>query len=41
MRFVVDNSVVMRWLFGDGSPEDIEYAERILEILMGSYQFLC
>ena len=33
MRFVIDNSVVMRWLFGDGSLEDIEYAERILEIL--------
>lgn len=33
MRFVIDKSVVMRWLFGDGSPENIEYAERILEIL--------
>jgi len=33
MRFVIDNSVVMRWLFGDGSLGDIEYAERILEIL--------
>ena len=32
MRFVIDNSVVMRWLFGDGSLEDIGYPERILEI---------
>lgn len=33
MRFVLDNSVVMRWLFGDGAREDVDYAYRILEIL--------
>jgi hypothetical protein len=33
MHFVIDNSVVLLWLFGDRSLEDIEYAERILEIL--------
>lgn len=33
MRFVLDNSIVMRWLFGDGSPEDRDYAHRILEIM--------
>jgi len=33
MRFVVDNSVVMRWLFGDGANSDVEYAEKILGIL--------
>jgi predicted nucleic acid-binding protein len=31
MRFVVDNSVVMRWLFGDGSATDLKYAEEILQ----------
>jgi predicted nucleic acid-binding protein len=33
MHFVLDNSIVMRWLFGDGSPQDLEYAQRILEIM--------
>lgn len=33
MRFVIDNSVVMRWLFGDGTNADIDYAEKILGIL--------
>ncbi|MEQ1667862.1 MAG: type II toxin-antitoxin system VapC family toxin [Sulfuriferula sp.] len=30
MRFVLDNSVTMRWLFGDGSPDDQLYAKQIL-----------
>ena len=33
MRFVIDNSVVMRWLFGDRASADIDYAERILGIM--------
>ena len=33
MRFVLDNSVTMRWLFGDGSRDDLQYAERVLEFL--------
>lgn len=33
MRFVLDNSVVMRWLFGDGTQEAIKYSTRILEFL--------
>ena len=33
MRFVIDNSVVMRWLFGDGTRADIEYAGRILSLM--------
>lgn len=33
MHFVLDNSIVMRWLFGDGSPEDLDYAQRILELM--------
>lgn len=30
MNFVLDNSVVMRWYFGDGSASDLEYASRVL-----------
>ena len=33
MRFVIENSVVMRWLFGDGAGTDIDYAEKILGIM--------
>lgn len=33
MRFVLDNSVTMRWLFGDGSADDRSYADRILELM--------
>ncbi|MCC2666086.1 MAG: putative PilT protein domain protein [Gammaproteobacteria bacterium] len=30
MQFVLDNSVTMRWLFGDGSPSDQTYAKQVL-----------
>jgi len=30
MRFVLDNSVVMRWLLRDGSDERLAYAEKVL-----------
>lgn len=33
MRFVLDNSVAMRWLFADGSEADLAYAAHILELL--------
>jgi len=33
MRFVLDNSVVMRWLFGDGTAQAQAYAARILDLL--------
>jgi predicted nucleic acid-binding protein len=33
MRLVLDNSVVMRWLFRDGTPEALAYADRILDVL--------
>jgi predicted nucleic acid-binding protein len=29
-RFVLDNSVTMRWLFGDRSPSDQAYAKQVL-----------
>ena len=33
MRFVLDNSVVMRWLLKDGSDERLAYAAKVLELL--------
>ena len=30
MSFVLDSSVSMRWLFGDGRPQDIGYASSVL-----------
>ena len=33
MRFVLDNSVVMRWLLKDGSDERLAYAARVLELM--------
>jgi len=30
MRFVLDSSVVMRWLLRDGSDERQTYAEKVL-----------
>ncbi|MGC8500112.1 MAG: type II toxin-antitoxin system VapC family toxin [Leptospirillia bacterium] len=33
MRFVLDNSVTMRWFFGDGKPEDLIYAGRVLDVM--------
>lgn len=33
MRFVLDNSVVMRWLLQDGSEERIAYARKVLDLL--------
>ena len=31
MKFVLDNSVAMRWFFGDGKPKEIIYAKDVLE----------
>ncbi len=33
MRFVLDNSVTMRWFFGDGKAEELEYAGKVLEAM--------
>jgi len=33
MRFVLDNSVVMRWLFVDGTQNALDYSARILKLL--------
>lgn len=33
MSFVLDNSVTMRWFFGDGSEQALEYAVRVLDAM--------
>ncbi len=33
MSFVLDNSVTMRWFFGDGKPQEITYAGKVLDAM--------
>ncbi len=33
MNFVLDNSVTMRWFFGDGRPHELAYAKDVLEAM--------
>lgn len=33
MSFVLDNSVTMRWLFGDGKPQERAYGGRVLDAM--------
>lgn len=33
MSFVLDNSVTMRWFFGDGKPEVLIYASKVLDAI--------
>jgi len=33
MKFVLDNSITMRWFFGDGKKEDLNYAKDVLETM--------
>ena len=33
MNFVLDNSVTMRWFFGDGTPSALAYARDVLETM--------
>ncbi len=33
MSFVLDNSVTMRWFFGDGKPQELNYAGHVLEAM--------
>lgn len=33
MSFVLDNSVTMRWFFGDGKPRELAYATRVLDAM--------
>ena len=33
MSFVLDNSVTMRWFFGDGKPQELTYARKVLDAM--------
>lgn len=33
MSFVLDNSVTMRWFFGDGKPRELIYAGKVLDAM--------
>lgn len=33
MSFVLDNSVTMRWFFGDGKPLELAYAGKVLDAM--------
>lgn len=33
MSFVLDNSVAMRWFFGDGKPQELAYAGKVLDAM--------
>ncbi len=35
MNFVLDNSIVMRWFFNDGSRKDRQYSEDVLNLIVG------
>lgn len=34
MRFVLDNSITMRWLLNDRDAETMDYAKRVLELMV-------
>jgi predicted nucleic acid-binding protein len=33
VSFVLDNSVTMRWFFGDGKPQELAYAGKVLDAM--------
>jgi predicted nucleic acid-binding protein len=33
VNFVLDTSVTMRWFFGDGKPQDLVYAAKVLDAM--------
>ena len=33
MSFVLDNAVTMRWFFGDGKPDELAYAGKVLDAI--------
>jgi len=33
VSFVLDNSVTMRWFFGDGKPQELDYAAKVLDAM--------
>lgn len=37
MSFVLDNSVTMRWFFGDGKPQELTYAGKVLDAMKDTH----
>jgi len=40
MNFVLDNSVAMRWFFGDGKPQELAYATDVLDAMAEASAFV-
>ncbi|OGT20820.1 MAG: twitching motility protein PilT [Gammaproteobacteria bacterium RBG_16_57_12] len=40
MSFVLDNSVTMRWFFGDGKPRELAYAGKVLDAMKKTSAFV-
>jgi predicted nucleic acid-binding protein len=40
MSFVLDNSVTMRWFFGDGKPQELAYAGKALDAMKEANAFV-
>jgi predicted nucleic acid-binding protein len=40
MSFVLDNSVTMRWFFGDGKTQELTYAGKVLDALQTDKTFV-
>ena len=40
MSFVLDNSVTMRWFFGDGKPQELAYAGKVLDAMKKTSAFV-
>ena len=40
MSFVLDNSVTMRWFFGDGNPQELAYAGKVLDAMKDAHAFV-
>lgn len=40
MSFVLDTSVTMRWFFGDGKPQELAYAGKVLDAMKDANAFV-
>lgn len=40
MSFVLDTSVTMRWFFGDGQPQELAYAGKVLDAMKHANAFV-
>ena len=40
MSFVLDNSVTMRWFFGDGRPQELASAGKVLDAMKDTRAFV-